>query len=133
MKYLFFLKVGLLLVSTFLVIMCFINVEWLDMAMRLAYVLIFATVGLAVLMPLYGIVQNPKSAINSLVGVGLVAVVVIIAYAMSSADPIITSAGDTFDSELALRFSDTALYTTYFAFVGVILSIVGGEVYKLFK
>lgn len=105
----------------------------LNFMFNFSFVLIVLTALSAILMPLIGIAQNPQKSIKSLLGLGIVVVVFLIAYAMSSEDPILLASGKTLDNVGELKFADTALYATYFAFAGVIISIVFGEIYKLFK
>lgn len=98
-----------------------------------SFALIIITAAVAILMPIVGIVQNPKNSTKSLLGLAIIVVVFLVAYAMSSEEPIKVASGKMLDNAWELKFSDTALYATYFAFAGVIISIVFGEIYKLFK
>ena len=84
-------------------------------------------------MPLFAVFQNPKSATRSLIGLGVLVVVLLVSYALASDEPIRLASGKMMDDSFELKFSDTALYATYIAFIGVILSILFGEVYKLIK
>ncbi|CDN31698.1 hypothetical protein BN938_1612 [Mucinivorans hirudinis] len=140
MKYLQYLRVALLLLGVVVIAGTFLTgnaetKEWpmIGTALVVSFAMFVVTVGLAILMPLIGIVQNPKGALKSLVGLAIVAVVVLIAYGMSSADPITLADGKLIDSAFVLKFTDTALYTVFFAFGGVILAIVGSEFYRMFK
>lgn len=139
MKYLQYLKLGLLLLGVIVIAMALTgdyttdDYPYLALALNVSFVMFFATIGLAVLMPLYGIIQNPKGALKSLVGLGIVAIVVAISYAMASDAHVTLSNGTIIDSVGVLKFTDTALFTTFFAFAGVIVAIVGSEFYRIFK
>lgn len=131
MKYLGIIKYVLIIISVAAIVVGI--TASVDIMLRWAYVLLILTIGLSVLMPLFGILKNPKSAVRGLIGLAIIVAVFLAAYAMSSAEPIPLPSGDVLDNEMALRFSDTALYATYFMFAGVILSIVGSELYKVIK
>lgn len=133
MKYLPYLRIVLIVLGVILFALAITGVMEIDSVLYLSYVMFFATIGLAVLMPLIGIVQNPVGAVKSLVGLGIMAVVVGVAYAMSSDAVVKLSNGTLIDSTFVLRFTDTALFTTFFAFAGVIIAIVGSEFYRIFK
>lgn len=140
MKYLPYLKIGLLLLGVIAVIVAFIGGNAatntypnLSFSLNLAYFLLFATAGLSILLPLISIAQNPKGAVRSLIGVAIVLIVIGIAYAMSSEEVVKLSNGTIYNDTTGLRFTDTALYTTFIAFASVLLSIVGTEFYRIFK
>ncbi len=105
----------------------------LDLLFNISAILVILTIVSAIAMPLIGILQNPKAAVKSFVGFALVAVMFIVAYVMSSEEPITLASGRVIDSVGELKFADTSLYAMYIAFAGVILSIVGTEIYKIFK
>lgn len=105
----------------------------LDFMFVFSFVLIVITIIASIVMPLVGIAQNPKSAVRSLIGLGIIVVVFLVSYLLSSDEPIALASGKMLDEPVSLKFSDMALYSTYIAFAAVILSIVVTEVYKLFK
>lgn len=140
MKYLPYFKMGLLLLGVIAIVVAFVGSDaatesypYLSFSLNLAYILLFATSALALLMPIIGIIQNPSGAVRSLVGVAVVLVIIGIAYAMSSDEVVKLSNGSIYDDKVGLRFTDTALFTTFFALSGVLLSIVGTEFYRIFK
>lgn len=92
----------------------------------------FVSIAAVILLPLLGIAQNPKGAGRTLVGTGIVLVVIGISYVMADTTPIVTPSM-TFDNPIELRLSDTGLYATYIAFAGAIAAIVIGELVKLFR
>ena len=103
-----------------------------DAMLRWTYAMVGIATLCAVLFPIINIAQNPKSAIRSLIGLAIVAVVVLIAYSLSDATPVYTPSNN-YTNAMELRLSDTGLITTYFALGIAVLSIVVTEVYKLFK
>lgn len=139
MKYLSIIKYVLLIVSAILVIagaVTFVDGEentTLNLMLVWSFVMIVLTIALTVIMPLITVFQNPKSAVRSLIGLGLIVVVFLVSYALATDDPITLANGKVIDDSFQLKFSDTALWATYIAFAGVILSILYGELYKVFK
>ncbi len=139
MKYLSIIKYILLIVSAVLVVLgaaTFVEGEesvTLNMMLVWALVMVLLTIALVIIMPLFAVFQNPKSATRSLIGLGVLVVVLLVSYALASDEPIRLASGKMMDDSFELKFSDTALYATYIAFIGVILSILFGEVYKLIK
>lgn len=105
----------------------------LNFMFNFSAVLMILTALAAILMPIIGIIQNPQKSVKSLLGLGIIVVVFLVAYLMSSEEPIKVASGKFLDNVGELKFADTALYATYFAFAGVIISIAFGEIYKLFK
>lgn len=104
-----------------------------DLMLMWSYALIFLTIGLTVIMPLIGLLQDPKAALSSMIGLGAIILIFGVSYALSSAEPIYLANGTIMDNVTALRFSDTALYAMYISFSAVIVSILGSEIYKSFK
>lgn len=133
MKYLSIIKYILLIVSAILVALGATGVMDIDAMLLWGLGMIILTIALAVIMPVFGILQNPKSATRSLIGLGALVVMVLVSYALATDEPITLASGKMIDNSFALKFSDTALYATYIMFVGVIISLVFGELYKAIK
>lgn len=136
MKYFSIIKYILLIVSAVLVIAGALSSTenfTFDAMLVWAAVMIVLTIVLVLVMPLVGVFQNPKSAVGSMVGLGILLVVALISYALASDAPMTIGGGEVIDDSMTLKFSDMALYATYFAFAGVIASIIFGELYKVFK
>lgn len=139
MKYLSIIKYVLLVVSAILVIagaVTFVDGEentTLNLMLGWSFAMILLTIALTIIMPLVAVFQNPKSAVRSLIGLGVIVVVFLVSYALASDEPIKLANGNIIDNSFELKFSDMALYATYIAFAGVILSILYGELYKVFK
>lgn len=132
MKYLPILKYALLLLSVAAIILGMVA-DSIDLMLVWSYALIFLTIGLTIIMPLIGLLQDPKAALRSMIGLGAIVLVFGVSYALSSAEPIKLASGAMMDNVTALRFSDTALYAMYISFSAVIVSILGSEIYKSFK
>lgn len=133
MKYLSIIRYILLVVSFLVVVFYFAGITTnVDTMLNWAYLLLGISIALAIVMPTFNFAKNPQGALRSLLGLVVVVVVLAVAYSMSDATPVVTPAA-TYDNEMALRLSDTGLFTTYFAFGAAIVSIVVLEVYNMFK
>lgn len=133
MKYLSIIRYILLVVSFLVVVFYFAGITTnVDTMLNWAYLLLGISIALAIVMPTFNFAKNPQGALRSLLGLVVVVVVLAVAYSMSDATPVETPAA-IYDNEMALRLSDTGLFTTYFAFGAAIVSIVVLEVYNMFK
>lgn len=133
MKHLGLIKIILLIASALSVLLYFTGSVEVDLMLWCMYAFLGIAVLIAILMPVVNLIQNPKAAAGSLLGLAIVAVVIIIAYSLSSEMPIPNSAGGFFEDPTVLKISDTGLYATYAAFVAAIATIFGGEIIRLFK
>lgn len=139
MKYLSILKYVLLIISALVVIGVAVTYtegqesSMLNLMLVWALAMILLTIAAIIIMPLVGVFQNPKSAVQGLIGLGAIVVVFLVSYALSNDNPIPLPSGKVMDDSFSLKFSDTALYATYITFAGVIVSIIFGEFYKIFK
>lgn len=94
------------------------------------YCLLIIAAACAIIFPIIFIVQNPRKAIKALVSLVILAVVVLISYAMSDGAPILTATSATnpdFSNPSVLKFTDTGIFTAYI-FIGasILLLIVTG-------
>ncbi len=99
-----------------------------------AYILFGIAIIAAIIFPIIRLFSRPKQAMKSFIGLAVVVVVVLIAYAMADGTPmkIIGYNGpDNVPSMLIL--SDTIIYTMYILFAGTILAIIGTEIYRRVK
>ncbi|MDE6483020.1 MAG: hypothetical protein K2L01_04595 [Rikenellaceae bacterium] len=139
MKYLSIIRIVLIVISVAIVAIAFLTQGSapepnVDAMLRWTYAMVGIATLCAVLLPLINIAKNPKSAVRSLIGVAIVAVIVLIAYALSDATPVYTPGrAEGYTDALELRLSDTGLITTYLALGIAVVSIVVTEVYNLFK
>ncbi len=140
MKYLSILKYVLAIASAVIVIIGTVSFDakaeshaWLDVMLLWAAIIFGLGVVLVLAMPLLGIAQNPKSATKSLVGLGGLVVVFLVAYFMASDTPLMSTTGKLIEDKFFLTFSDMGLYTIYIMFILVIVSMIATEVYKSIK
>lgn len=97
-----------------------------DGLLRWGYVMVIAGIAIAVLMGLViAIVNNPKSLVKMLIALVGCAVVVSVAYALASGDPLVGYIGTQPDAG-TLKMTDTILNLAYIACGGAILAIVVG-------
>jgi len=106
--------------------------SWLTLMMNWTYIMVGLASVLAIIFPIFHMVQNPKGALQSLMGLAIVAVVIAIAYAFSEDTPIKTAV-ELYDNPASLKLSDTGLFTTYAALGVAILAVVIGEIVNAFK
>lgn len=136
MKYISFIKYALLIISAILVILFMVGALGEDAAVTAMldwmYVLLALGVATAIFMPVINIIQDPKKSVRSLMGLAIVAVVLIVAYAFASDAPVVT-ATKVFDNPIELKFTDTSLYAMYAALAAAVASILVGELTNLFK
>lgn len=141
MKYLSILRYALIGISILLILLMGIGVfdggdpdypNGVGIMLTWSYFLLAVAILTAVFMPLINIIQNPKNAVRSLLGLGIIAVVFIVAFALSSGAPVPLS-GTITATPLELKFTDMGLYVTYILLVVAIGSIVLGEVYSWVK
>ncbi|MCC8035157.1 MAG: hypothetical protein LIO77_04385 [Rikenellaceae bacterium] len=133
-KILSLIKYVLLAISVVALIFVFVRGEGgVPMILNWAYVLFIIAVAITILFPLFNIATNPRGAMRSLIGLLVVVVVLGIAYAMSSTEPVTNSAGGFFTNPTELKISDTGLITTYIALGVAFLVVIFGEIRNSFK
>lgn len=96
-----------------------------------AYILFIIAVVAALIFPIVRLFTRPKQAMKSFIGLGVLVIVVLIAYAMADGTPmnIIGYSGpDNVPSRLI--FSDTIIYTMYILFGGAIIAIFATELMR---
>jgi hypothetical protein len=118
--------------SLVVVIMGWIVREDVDLLLRWMYVMLGLGIGSIVLMSVYSLAQNPKGALQGLIGLVAIVVVIGIAWAFSSGAPVTTPTSEYTDSFL-LKLTDTTLYSMYALLAAAVLAIVVGEVRNVFK
>lgn len=134
-KALIFTLYGLLALSIVFAVLAFTLPDYGGVGIILTWTYILAAIAVlsVIVFPLLNIAQNPKAAMRSLIGVGIVIVVVGVAFALSSADPIELSDKTVADNAFDLRLTDAGLYTTYFAMVAAIVVTIYGEIRNSLK
>lgn len=82
-----------------------------------AYILFAIAAFFALAFPVYFFISNPKKAIKALVGIGAMAVVLLIGYLLSDATPIVAAQNiPDFSDPMVLVLTDTGLIATYILF-----------------
>ncbi len=108
--------------------------NYTSLAINLAGLLLLLAVVAAVVAALVGFVQAPKQSMKSLLGVGLLAAVLFVAYLLSDATPVQLSGSEKlFTDEFRLRLADVCLYSTWLLLLLTLVSIVISYVMKLTK
>ena len=133
MKNLSIIQYILIAISVITVAMYFLGLGDVDPMLIWGYILLGIEVAAVIILPLFNLVKNPKGAVRSLVGLGIVVVLAAICYALSSDAPVVNSAGGFFEDSAVLKISDTGLYLTYIALAVAILAAIGGEIRNAFK
>ena len=133
MKNLSIIQYILIAISVITVAMYFLGLGDVYPMLIWGYILLGIAVAAVIILPLFNLVKNPKGAVRSLVGLGIVVVLAAICYALSSDAPVVNSAGGFFEDSAVLKISDTGLYLTYIALAVAILAAIGGEIRNAFK
>ncbi len=136
MKYLSIIRYALIVISVLVILIPFATQTGaqpnVDVMLRWTYVILGVAVVATIVLPLFNLAKNPKGAMRSLIGMAIVVVILLIAYAASDATPVVTPT-TVYDNPLELKLSDTGLFTTYAALGITLVSIFVTEVYKFFK
>lgn len=106
--------------------------SFIEIGLYLAYILLAFAVISIILIPLYYTIVNFKKAKQGLIGVGVLAAVLIIAYLISPADQ------GLFYETMKIGPSGSkiiggGLFATYFVMLGIIVAILYAEIGKLLK
>ena len=124
----------LLGVSAILGILFYTNSISEEPLIDIMYVYVAIAAVFALGFPIYQLFTNPKGALNTLIGLGIMGVIVLIAYSMAS-DQVLNLVGydgpDNVPS--TLKTVGTGLITTYILFFLALLSIAVTEIYNAFK
>jgi len=98
----------------------------------LSYALLIITLLSIIIIPVYFTIVNFKKAKQGLIGVGVLAVVLLVAYLISPADQ-----GLFYDTmkvgPSGSKIIGGGLFATYFVMIGLIVAILYAEVGKLIK
>ncbi len=106
----------------------------LDMFMYWAYILLGIATAAAIIFPLIKMFTQPKEAVKTLISIGIVAVVVFIAYALAD-DTVLNLPGYEGKDNVpgTLKFAGTLLNTAYLLITIAIGSILYDGISKVFK
>ncbi len=135
MKHLPIIKYALLGVSTllFLIWVAFQPLESVDAQLYWCYGVLALSLLLIIVLPMINMVQNPKAAVRSMLGFGLVVVVCLISYALGDGSPVVNSGGGFFENAAVNKMTDAGIYLTYVALVATIFVAIFGEIRNSFK
>ncbi len=105
-----------------------------ELLIDLAYVYFGIAAVLSIGFPIYQMITNPKGAVNTFIGLGIMAVIVLIAYALAS-DQVMHMVGYSGpDNTPSMQKAvGTGLITTYILFLLAITSIIVTEIYNSLK
>jgi len=99
-----------------------------------AKLLVYITAGVALLFEVFHLVVNPKNAMRSIISMGILGVIVLVAYAMADDTPLQLIGYDGSDNVPSmLNLAGTMLYGTYLLFGIVVSAILYTELSRLFK
>jgi hypothetical protein len=96
------------------------------------YVILGLAVVCMIVFSIVSLLQNPKSAVQSLLGLAAVVVVVGISWALSSGETVVTPT-KTYTDVSMLKLADTSLFAMYVLLAGAILAVIFGELRGFFK
>ncbi|MCD8186127.1 MAG: hypothetical protein LUD68_06645 [Rikenellaceae bacterium] len=132
MKHLIWVRYILMTLSVVVVLFGWLLRENVDLLLNWMYIMLILGVGAMVIMSVISLAQNPKAAVQALLGFAAILVVVGIAYALSSGSPL-TTPTNYYDNSTELKIADTGLFAMYALMIGAILAIVVGEIRNAFK
>ena len=132
MKHIIWVRYILMAICVIVILMGWIIRVDVDLLLRWMYAMLGIAVAAMLIMSVFALAQNPKSAVQALIGLVAVLVLIGVAWAFSSDAPVITPTNEYTDS-FGLKLADTALYTMYVLMGGAALAIVLGEIRNAFK
>ncbi|HIX03606.1 MAG TPA: hypothetical protein H9863_05765 [Candidatus Odoribacter faecigallinarum] len=98
------------------------------------YILGVIAIILALIFPLINLFTRPKQAVKSFIGLGVIFIIILIAYALSDGTPLKIpgyNGPDNVPSRLIM--TDTLIYAMYFLLGGALIAIIGTGIYRKFK
>ncbi|GAB4278982.1 MAG: hypothetical protein Kow0068_02820 [Marinilabiliales bacterium] len=109
--------------------------QYTSLALQLAYIFLGITIFLAIIFPIYTLIQRPKSAISALVGIIGLAIIILISYFMASGEllDMPKSYHGPDNNPTTLKLTDAGIYTMYILLALAIFGIIATEVMKVFK
>ncbi len=112
--------------------------KFTDSLLYWSYFLLVLTIGITILLTIVGfvksLIENPATAIKTLIPLVLFAVVFLVSWFLGSADKIsIIGYEGTENQGFWAKFSDMLIFSIYALFIALGLTIVGSGVYKKIK
>jgi len=129
-----FLLYALLGISAILGILFYMGSVSEEPLIYVAYAFVVLAAIFAIGFPVYQLMSNPKGALNTLIGLAILGVIVLIAYSLAS-DQVMNIVGyDGPDNNPGtLKMVGTGLFTTYILFFLSLAAIVITEIYNAVK
>jgi len=132
MKHLIWIRYILMALSVVVILFGWLLRENVDLLLNWMYIMLILGVGSMIIMSVISLAQNPKGAVQALLGFALILVIVGVAYAMSDGTPMQTPT-NYFDNPTELKIADTGLFAMYALMAVSILAILVGEIRNAFK
>lgn len=104
-----------------------------DVMLIYTYILVAIAIIVALAFPLVNIIKNPKAAMRSLIGLGIMIVILGVSYLVSSDVPVLDSSGNYFTNPTELKLADMGLFSAYIMLLGAFLLIIGTEIWNAIK
>ncbi len=104
----------------------------INIGLYISYILLFITVLSIIVIPVYFTIINFKKAKQGLVGVGILAAVLLIAYLISPAEQGLFYETNKIGPS-GSKIIGGGLFATYFVMLGIIAAILYAEIGKLLK
>ena len=98
-----------------------------------AKILLIIGVAVMVISPLYGFITNPQNMVKMLISIGLLVVVIVVAYALAGNDFTEYRLEELKTTAKTSRLVGMGLFATYIAFGLTVLSILYASIVKLLK
>jgi len=114
------------------ILMGWIFREDVDLLLRWMYVMLGLGIGSMLIMSIFSLAQNPKSAVQALIGLAAVLVVIGVAWAFSS-DAVVITPTKEHTNPFELKIADTGLYSMYALLIAAVLAVLFGEIRNAFK
>ncbi len=129
-----YLLYALLGISAILGVLFYTNNISEEPLIYVAYAFVVIAAIFAIGFPIYQLMSNPKGALNTLIGLAILGVIVLIAYSLAS-DQVMHIVGyeGPDNNPSTLKLVGTGLFTTYILFFLSLAAIVITEIYNAVK
>jgi len=128
-KYFAWLLTG---ISVIVIIVFFSNtMKHLELYLIWSYILLGVAILAAVGLPLIYMIQNPQMLKKTVLFVGLLGIVIALAYVLASSSPV--DVKDANPTPAQLKFTDTGIISMYILLIVAVLSIFAGGVINMIR
>jgi hypothetical protein len=104
----------------------------INIGLYLSYILLAITILSIIVIPVYFTIINFRKAKQGLVGFGVLVIIIILAYLVSPADQGLFYDTHKIGTSVS-KIIGGGLFTTYFAFIAIVIVVIYSEVGKLLK